>query len=270
MAPSLLPRPLVYAHRGGAALRPENTVPAFDHGLSVGADGLELDVHLSADGVVVVHHDATLERTTDGRGPVAGCRADDLARLDAAYRFGDGNGGFPYRGRGIRIPRLDEVLGRYPGIPVIVELKSADEALARAVVGVLRAARALERVAVGSFHVRVLREVRRLEPAVPTGAGREEIRWALYRSRLGWPARRTPYRELQVPETSGRTTIVTPRFLRHAHRAGLPVKVWTVDERSDVDRLFSWGVDAVISDRPDIAVTVRDLHRQAAAAPAQR
>src|SRR5436189_6426851 len=83
-------RPLVYAHRGGAALRPENTLAAFDHGLSLGADGLELDVRLSRDGVVVVHHDASLERTTNGHGPLEQCSPEELARLDAAYRFGPG------------------------------------------------------------------------------------------------------------------------------------------------------------------------------------
>src|ERR671916_49981 len=80
-----VPRPLVYAHRGGAALRPENTIAAFDHGLALGADGLELDVHLSKDGVVVVHHDASLERTTDARGPLGAYTADELARVDAGY-----------------------------------------------------------------------------------------------------------------------------------------------------------------------------------------
>jgi glycerophosphoryl diester phosphodiesterase len=102
----------VYAHRGGAALRPENTIASFDHGLSLGADGLELDVHLSRDGVVVVHHDQTLERTTNGRGRISALTADELAQLDAAYWFSPAAEGtrrpeqapaqsFPLRGQGV-------------------------------------------------------------------------------------------------------------------------------------------------------------------------
>src|SRR6185369_17288932 len=97
-------RPQVYAHRGGAKLRPENTLLAFDHGLALGADGLEFDVHLSRDGVVVVHHDATLDRTTSGHGPLSALTADQLARLDAGFHHE------AFRGRCGGIPRLDDVL----------------------------------------------------------------------------------------------------------------------------------------------------------------
>jgi len=255
LSPFIFPRPLVYAHRGGAALRPENTLAAFDHGLALGADGLEFDVHLSRDGVVVVHHDSVLERTTNGRGPVAALSAAELGALDAGYTFvPDGADGFPYRGQGLGIPTFEAVVARYPGVPFIIELKSRQEELARRTVEVLQAGAAADRVAVASFYGSAVRKVRRLDPRIVTGAAREEIRWALYRSWIGWPLRETAYQEFHVPERSGRTAIVTPAFIRHAHRAGLPVKVWTVDEPSDLDRLLNWGVDGVISDRPDLAV----------------
>ncbi len=256
-------RPLVYAHRGGAALGPENTLAAFDHGVSVGADGLELDVHLSRDGVVVVHHDATLDRTTNARGPLAARSATELASLDAGHRFADGSGTYPFRGQGLGIPRLSQVLERYPDVPLIIEMKTSDTELARRVVDEVRAASAVERVALGSFSSRVLRAARRLEPRIRTGASRDETRWALYRSWVRWPLGRTAYRELQVPERSGRTTIVTPELVAHAHRAGLAVNVWTVNERQDIDRLLGWGVDGIISDRPDVAAaTVRARHQE--------
>ena len=257
MPSPLLSRPLVYAHRGGAALRPENTLAAFDHGLTLGADGLELDVQLSRDGVVVVHHDDTLDRTTDATGPIHALTAAELARVDAGYRFSLAEGVFPHRAEGWGVPTLRQVLARYP-VPLIVELKTAEPELARATVDEIRAARALERVAIGSFSGRALRTVRAREPQVATGAGTEETRWALYRSWVRWPLGRTVYREFQVPERSGRTTIVTPAFIEYAHAAGLPVKVWTVNQRADIDRLLGWGVDAIISDRPDIAVAARD------------
>jgi glycerophosphoryl diester phosphodiesterase len=248
----------VYAHRGGAALRPENTFEAFDNGLMLGADGLEFDVRLARDGTVVVHHDQTLERTTNGKGAVAACSSDELRGLDAGYWFKPTDAGhdFPFRGSGISVPMLADVLARYPGIPMIIELKQNLPELARRTIDHVRAARALDRVALGSFSWRALRAARASEPRLATGASREETRLALYRSWIGWPVRNPPYREFQVPETSGPTRIVSRRFLRHAHRAGLPVKVWTVNDEADMRRLIGWGVDAIITDRPDVAASI--------------
>ena len=228
--------PLVYAHRGGAALRPENTIEAFDHGLDCGADGLEFDVHLSRDNVVVVHHDETLDRTTTGRGALVERSAAELADL--------------------RVPTLAEVLTRYPRIPIIVELKVDGVALVRRVIDELRRDGAVDRAAIGSFFSRPLEEARAYEPRLRTGASKEETRWALYRSWVGWPLRSAAFQEFQVPERSGLTKIVSPGFIRYAHRAKLPVKVWTVNEPDDMHRLLDWGVDALITDRPDVAARV--------------
>jgi glycerophosphoryl diester phosphodiesterase len=250
---------IVYAHRGGSKLRPENTLLAFDHGVSLGADGLELDVHLARDGVVVVHHDATLDRTTNGKGPLAALTADELARLDAGFHA-EG-----FRGAAGGVPRLDEVLRRYRSMSLIVELKVNVPELAHRTIDAIRAADAIDRVALGSFGTRVLRAARAYEPAIRTGSSREETRLALYRSWLRWPVRHPPYQECQVPELAGRTRVVSPRFVRDAHDAGLLVKVWTVDDENDMRRLLSWGVDAIISDRPDVAVSVVHPGRMSAA-----
>jgi glycerophosphoryl diester phosphodiesterase len=299
----------VFAHRGGSALAPENTIAAFDSGLASGAHGLELDVHLSADGVVIVHHDAVLERTTNLTGPIASRTADELARADAGYFFrrveehppcirdvdapgprgagrvlldpavpgprgagrvllgpavpgprdggrvlSDPAGEFPFRGRGISIPTLAAVLARYRDVPIVVELKVNASSLARAVVDDVRQADAIDRVCLGSFGLRGLREARRLEPRLATSAAREEVRWALYRSWCRWPVTRVGYQGYQVPEWSGRTHVVSRRFVDDAHAAGLGVQVWTVDTEADAGRLLQWGVDALITDRPDIIV----------------
>lgn len=259
--------PIIYAHRGGAALRPENTIEAFDCGIALGADGLELDVHLSRDGIVVVHHDETLERTTGGRGRIRDYTADELARIDAGYHFTDGNGGFPFRGRGIGIPTLREVLRRYPNARLIIELKDDNPELAQRVVDDVRAADAVERVAIGSFYPRALEAVRRYEPAIATGAAKEETRWALYRSWAGLSLGATPYREFQVPEWAGWTPVVTRRFVDAAHRAGIPVKVWTVNDAAAMRRLLARGVDALITDRPDLARDVLAEHQGGVSRP---
>jgi len=227
-------RPDVFAHRGGAALAPENTLAAFERGLSLGADGIELDVHLSRDGVVVVHHDRTLDRTTPLSGPVAARSASEL--------------------NSVRVPAFADVLTRYRDTRLIVELKLNRPELAVAVVDAVRRAGAVDRVCLGGFGRRVVQTVRGLEPEIATSAAREEVRWALYRSWVRWPVTRVGYDGYQVPEWSGRTRVVSRRFVDAAHRAGLGVQVWTVDREDDARRLLAWGVDALITDRPDIIV----------------
>jgi len=246
-------RPVVFAHRGGSALAPENTLAAFANGTALGADGIELDVHLSRDGIVVVHHDRTLDRTTTLRGEVRSRSADELRRAD--------------------VPTLAEVLAAHPDVRVIVELKVNSLEMAAAVVDVARRAAAVERLCVGSFGTRVLRAVRSLEPALTTSASREEVRWALYRSwmpewigraggaggseREGFSrASSRKYHGFQVPEFAGSTRVVSRRFVDFAHDRGLGVQVWTVDTEDDARRLIEWGVDGLITDRPDIIVPV--------------
>ena len=228
---------------------------AFDNGLALGADGLELDVHLSRDGVVVVHHDRTLERTTTLHGPIAQQMSGDLSRADAGHFFRDGDG-FPFRAHGIGVPTLAQVLARYREARIIIELKVDSVELAHATVDTVRAAGAIDRVCLGSFGRRVLRAVRAFDPAIATSAAREQVRWALYRSWCRWPVARVPYGGYQVPEWAGRTRVVSPRFIEAAHRAGLAVQVWTVDAEEDARRLLGWGVDGLITDRPDVVVPI--------------
>ena len=243
----------MFAHRGGAALAPENTLAAFETGLALGADGIELDVCVSRDGIVVVHHDRTLDRTTDRTGEVAGLEAQALARVDAGYRFGS-DGHNPFRGQRVGIPRLTDVLARFRDCRVIIEMKINSSEFASAVVEVVRRADAIDRVCLGSFSRRGLRHVRTVAPALATSAAHEEVRWALYRSWCRWPVSRPAYSGYQIPERAEATRVVSPRFVRDAHTAGLGVQVWTVDTEAAARRLLSWGVDGLITDRPDVMV----------------
>jgi glycerophosphoryl diester phosphodiesterase len=250
-------RPQVFAHRGGCDLGPENTIAAFDIGMSTGADGLELDVHLSTDDVVVVHHDKTLDRTTNGEGLVASRTAQELERLDAGYWFKRGDE-YPFRGLGIGVPTLRQVLARYPGVPIIIEIKVYTPAMGEAVAEEIRRAGATDYVCVAGYGLASARAARAALPGVAASAAQPEVRLAVYRSILRCPVRRAPYQTYQVPEWAEATRIVTPSFVRHAHSAGLKVQVWTVDEDADMRRLLEWGVDGLISNRPDVAVRIRN------------
>lgn len=257
---------LVFAHRGGAGLAPENTMAAFENGVALGSDGIECDVHLSRDGVPVVIHDKTLDRTTDSSGPVSHRTAEELARVDAGYRFTAPDGSFPFRGRGIGVPSLERVLRSCAGTRVIIEMKQGDAALARAVLDVIRRTAAADRVCVGSFYRAGLDLIRAEEPAVATSASENEARWTLYRAWSRWPFTATRlYCAFQVPEHAGRMRVVSPAFVAQAHRDDARVDVWVVDGADDITRLLSWGVDGVITDRPDIALRARDAWLASAA-----
>jgi glycerophosphoryl diester phosphodiesterase len=257
-------RPLVFAHRGGCALGPENTLATFEAGLAAGADGLELDVRLSADGIPIVHHDDILDRTTDGRGPVAARTAAELSRVNAGCQFhargaiGTSTESTPPEPSLVGIPTLEAVLLRYPRIPVIVEMKEDSPQMAGAFARVVEASGAGARVCAAGYGSRSLAAFRREAPQVDTSAAHSEVRWALYRSWARWPMRKMAWRGYQVPEYAGWIRVVSPAFIRHAHAAGLQVQVWTVDQEDDMRRLIAWGIDALITNRPDLARQVVD------------
>ena len=251
-------RRLVFAHRGGALLAPENTMPAIDNGIALGSDGLEIDVQLSADGIPVVIHDRTLDRTTDRNGPVQALTAAELAHVDAGFHF-TRDGTFPFRGQGIGVPTLDAVLARHRDTRVIIEMKGGEPELARTVGAAIKRAGAIDRTCVGSFYQASIDAIRADHPQVVTSASQEEARWALHRSWVRWPWKRArPYFAFQVPEHAGRMRVVSRNFLDHVHREGHSVQVWVVNEPAAVERLLDWGVDGIISDVPDAAVAARD------------
>jgi glycerophosphoryl diester phosphodiesterase len=250
-----LVRPVAIAHRGGSALRPENTLAAFDHAVALGIDALECDVRLSADGEPVVIHDATLDRTTDLAGPVDALTAAALARADAGYRFG-ADAGFPLRGAGIGVPRLAELLQRTAGVPIIVEIKGDDAGAAHRTLDVIAEARAEDRVVVAGFSHAVLTAVRRRAPDLVTSASRVEVQAALRRAVVWLRPRRPAFRLVQAPLRLRGRRVLTRTFVRVLRRAALPVQAWIVDDAAEMRLILEWGVTGLISDRPDRAVDV--------------
>lgn len=251
-------RPRIFAHRGGSGLAPENTWPAFEQAHALGVDGFELDVHVSRDGEVMVMHDADLYRTTDAQGLISSMTADELSQVDAGFKFTSPASPlqFPFRGRGVRIPRLRDLLVAFRDELVIIELKGTHPIVAERTFAVVRETDSLDRVCFGGFSWKMLRTLRKLDPRACSSASREETRWALYGSWLhispAW-ARALGVRAFQIPEMAGATRVVSPQFLEKAHAADLLVQVWTVNEEADMRRLAEWGVDGLITDRPDRA-----------------
>jgi glycerophosphoryl diester phosphodiesterase len=251
--------PVNFAHRGGAKIAPENTIEGFREGLRVGAGVLELDGHATADGTVVVHHDETVDRTTNGSGAIREMTLAEVKRLDAGYRFTpDGGRTYPYRGEGVKVPTLEEVYREFTDVPINVEIKGKRPSIEETVWRIIESAGAEERTLVVSEDSGTIRRFREASGgSVATASSSAELIcfWLLSRLRLGGLSKPS-YQALQGPETRKGLRIVTPELVRGAHERGLRVDVWTIDHEPDMRRLLGFGVDGIMTDRPDILTRV--------------
>jgi glycerophosphoryl diester phosphodiesterase len=241
-------RPVI-AHRGASGAAPENTLAAFELAVRQGADAFELDVRLTADGVPVVLHDPTLERTTDRGGPLAALRVADLKNIDAGARFTlDGGKTFPFRAADVRIPTLIEVLLGFPEKPVLLELKEV--AAQEAVRQVLIEEKAVQRCVLASEHMAALKVFR--EPPFATAASAAEI-GVLYRAVL---LRRAPgsvpYCTLSVPVRHRGLPVPTRSFVAAARGLGCPVHVWTVNDAATARTLWGRGTAGIVTNFPEM------------------
>ena len=246
-------RPVI-AHRGASGLAPENTLAAFELAVKQGADAFELDVQLTADGAPVVLHDDTIDRTTDRAGAVAALTLAELRSADAGARFTpDGGRSFPFRGTGVQVPTLGEVLWAFPGVPLLIELKHA--AVQESVRRVLVQEDAAARCVVAAADPAALTLFR--APPFASAASRPEI-GALYRASL---LRRRPplpaYRCLSVPERYRGLTVPTARFIRVARELACPVHVWTVNSASAATRYWDRGAAGMVTNFPGLIRAAR-------------
>lgn len=246
-------RPVI-GHRGNRAHAPENTIESFAQAVAAGADAIEFDVHLSADGIPVVHHDKTLARTTDGAGEIARLTFAELRKVDAGARFSNDNGKtFPYRGRGHRIPAFQEVLEAFPSIPVLIEIKAP-----RASTEVKRIIEQLGstgRVVVDSFRPEALRVFK--GSGIATGASRNGIARILRESLGGRSAGSVDFQVLCTPLSYYGMPLPVKRFPRAAARHDVRVHVWTVNDTRVARRLWMAGVNGIISDDPAAMLKLR-------------
>lgn len=251
------PRPRVFGHRGAAGVAPENTLVSFSRALADGAPYLELDVRASADGEVVVIHDATVDRTTDGKGPVAALRLDELRRLDAGYRFTAPDGSHPYRGRGVRIPTLAELLAAFPEARLNIEVKQEEPAIEAAVAAVLRAGGGTGRVLLAAENDVIIKRLRAAMPEAPTSFSAGEVAEFVSVVVGGELDRyRPPAQALQIPPAYAGIPLITAAHVAAAHRLGIEVHAWTINDEAEMEALLDLGVDGIVSDFPALAAKV--------------
>ncbi|MEO6590655.1 MAG: glycerophosphodiester phosphodiesterase [Pyrinomonadaceae bacterium] len=247
------PRPLVFAHRGGGGLFPENTLEAFKYSVEMGVDFLELDVHSTADGTLVVLHDASIDRTTDERGKISGLTLAQVKKLDAGYLFTNDNGAtYPFRGKGISVPTLEEIFKAFPQMKFNIEPKQAIPSITKPLCEMIRAHQMTDRVIVGSFRQTAISEFRAACPEVATSASPAEVSEFLAMQKTGITASYSPpFQALQIPVNASFLNVVNKDFIEAAHRQNLQVHVWTVNQPDEMQRLIEMGADGIMTDYPD-------------------
>lgn len=265
-------RVLCYAHQGGAREAPSSTLYAFRAALAAGATALEMDIHATADGELVVSHDATVDRMTQAHGRISEMTLAEVRALDPAYWFVPGEvavAGRPaeeyvLRGRApedpdLRIPTLREVLEAFPGVFLNLDIKQttpAVRAYEASLATLLREFGHTTDVIVASFNDAATDEFSRHAPEISTSAGTATAAafWQAYRRGEPFPPVR--HAALQIPTAFGSTRIATPEVVQKAHEAGLAVHFWTIDQPEEMGELIDIGADGIMSDRPSVLARV--------------
>jgi glycerophosphoryl diester phosphodiesterase len=254
-------RPLVIAHQGGDGIRPGDTMVAFEHAVQIGADVLEMDAHITKDGKIVLMHDEKVDRTTDGTGLIEDLTLEELKQLDAAYKWSNDDGKtFPYRGQGIQVPVLEELFQKFPDMRYVIEIKLTENPIDKPLCDLISKYNMQDRVVIASFHDEAMQRFRTTCPEVATSASRGEVTSFVLLGKAFLSGLLSPhYESIQPPydpEESMNIPIMTRRFIREAHAKNIAVEPWTVDDPELMKQYVEWGVDGIITDRPDLMLEV--------------
>lgn len=242
------------AHRGGKRVAPEETLPAYHDAADTGVDVLEMDVHATSDGVVVCMHDATVDRTTDGTGRINDMTFDQLRDLDAGYWFTtDGGQSYPYRGQGVVVPALEEVLEAFGNFYFVTEIKQSNPSIVDAVLDVLERTGTADRVVIAAADDNVIAELRGKNPEIFTALAAGEMLTFATLEPQDERTYRPPSGFLQPP-----WEVADAEFMDRARRFDLKVHVWTVDDRPTMERLIELGIDGIMTDDPALLENVID------------
>lgn len=254
-------RPLVIAHQGGDGIWPGDTLYAFENAVEIGADVLEMDAHITKEGQIVMMHDETVDGTTDGTGLIHDLTMAELKQLDAAYRWTNDDGKtYPYRGQGIQVPSLEEIFQKFPQMRYVIEIKLTENPIDRPLCDLIRQHNMQDKVMIASFHDEAMQSFRETCPEVATSASRTEVRNFVLLGKIFLSGFLAPhYQSIQPPfdpKESMNIPIMTERFIREAHAKNIKVEPWTVDDPELMKQYIEWGVDGIITDRPDLMIEV--------------
>ena len=243
---------LSIAHRGGSGLAPENTLFAFERSRQIGVDVLEMDVQLTQDGQLVVIHDDSVDRTTNGSGLVQDYSLAELQELDAGYDWTDNDIDFPFRNKGIKVPSFEQVLVDFSHMLMVIELKGRDPAAAVALCNMLTAYNKMEKALVASFSMDLIESFRALCPSVATSTTTSEVYWFLGLHKLGLGSVfQSSAQALQIPPRFGSIELVNEQWMQWSRQHGMACHVWTINAPEMLQYFVALGVDGIITNYPD-------------------
>lgn len=254
-------KPLMLAHQGGEALAPTNTMAAFDNADRIGgSDFLDIDIHLTRDGQIVGIHDETVDRTTNGHGRVDTFTLEELQQLDAGYNFQDLQGNYSYRGQGVRVVTLEEIFNKYADKYYLhFEIKDTypkdgPSQIEARLWEFIQKYHMEKKVIVASFQQNIVDRFKRLSNGqVIMGAGRAEIAQFVLTSKCRLPGfYRRKSNVLEIPTAHSGFNLKDPRLIANAHRLGMEVYYWTIDDKAEMKELIDLGADGLFTSRPDL------------------
>lgn len=254
--------PLVMAHQGGADLAPSNTLAAFHHAVELGVDMIELDIHQTKDGELVVIHDDTIDRTTNGEGKVNELTLAEIQSYDAGYYFKDLEGSYSYRGEGVVVPTLEEVFKAMPqDMRYTIEIKDTNhpdlyETIGEKLWQLMTQYNVETNVVIGSFDQNILRMMTDMtDGEAIVSAGEQEVRKFVILHKLGLHALyKTQADSVEMPTKASGINLMDEKLIHAAQTRGIDVHYWTINDRETMKQLIDLGVDGIITDRPDIMI----------------
>jgi glycerophosphoryl diester phosphodiesterase len=256
-----IPHPQVIAHQGGDGVWPGDTMYAFEKAVEIGADVLEMDAHITKDSQIVLMHDEKVDRTTDGTGLIEDLTLPELKQLDAAYKWSNDDGKtFPHRGKGVQVPTLEELFQKFPQMRYVIEIKLTQNPIDKPLCDLIRTHNMQDKVVVASFHDEAMQVFRKTCPEVATSASRGEVTKFVLLGKVFLSGLIAPqYQSIQPPydpSESMNIPIMSRRFIREAHAKNVAVEPWTVDDPQLMKQYIEWGVDGIMTDRPDLMIKV--------------
>jgi glycerophosphoryl diester phosphodiesterase len=249
---------LVFAHRGASKEFPENTLPAFKKAAELGVDYLEIDIRFTKDERFAVIHNDLISSTTNGSGMVADYTLDELKKFDAGYYFTDDRGIYPFRGNGIRLMSLDEVLEAFPNQKIDIDIKDKNPYQIKRLIEIIDKYNAYDRIIAASKHFVNLKVLRKMCPQITTAFSIYETLYLYSFYKFGFLFLDISLNGsvLQIPEMYGQFRLVTESFIKALHEKGIELHVWTVNKEEDMRRLINLGVDGIMSDDPALLMKV--------------
>ncbi|MGG3468289.1 glycerophosphodiester phosphodiesterase [Neobacillus pocheonensis] len=256
-------RPLVIAHQGGELLAPSNTMAAFKNAANIGVDVLETDLHITKDGYLVAIHDPTVDRTTNGHGKVADMTLEEIQKLDAGYHFKDLQGQYSYRGKGVYIPTAEEMFQTFGNMRIEMEIKDDNpperyDEMASKLWSLIKKYHMEDKILVASFDQEILNTFNKYAKGrVATSAGKQEVKSFVIFHKFFLRNLYQPHVDaFQIPVADSGFDLTDKKLIYGAHRRGMQMHYWTIDDPKEMKRLLDAGADGILTNRPDLLLKI--------------